>query len=164
MFSLFNWFVNLLYEYGFYQKSGNLLFLGIDDSGKTTLLHLLKTNKLIQPDPSMHPSVEEMTLGRIKFTTYDLGGHVQVRKVWKEYMPIVDGIVFMIDSNMRARFNEVKAELDALLDDEYIQHCPIVVLGNKIDKFNAASEEEILNFFNLKSKVTGKVWNFNLID
>jgi len=112
----------------------------------------------------MHPSVEEMTLGRIKFTTYDLGGHVQVRKVWKEYMPIVDGIVFMIDSNMRARFNEVKAELDALLDDEYIQHCPIVVLGNKIDKFNAASEEEILNFFNLKSKVTGKVWNFHLID
>lgn len=65
MFALFDWLINFLYEYGFYKKSGNLLFLGLDDSGKTTLLHLLKTNKLIQPDPSMHPTVEEMSLGNL---------------------------------------------------------------------------------------------------
>ncbi len=71
-------------------------------------------------------------------------------------MPIVDGIVFLIDAQKRIRFNEAKAELDALLNDEQIQNCPIAILGNKIDKFNSAGEEEILNFFNLKSLVTGK--------
>lgn len=89
MFSLFNWFLNLLYEYGFYQKSANLLFLGLDDSGKTTLLHLLKTNKLIQTKPSLHPTMEELRLGNIKFTTYDLGGHIQVQKVFQNNIALL---------------------------------------------------------------------------
>ena len=65
----------------------------------------------------------------------------------------------MIDAQCRSRFNEVKSALDGLLGDEQIQNCPIVIFGNKIDKFNAASEEEILKVFNLKSLITGKVRN-----
>ena len=157
MFNLWNWLVDFLFKYGLYQKSGKLLFLGLDDSGKTTLLYLLKTGKIIQPEPSMHATKEEMTLGKICFTTYDLGGHKQVRRVWKEYLPIVDGIVFLIDVQKRERFSECKAELDALLDDEQTQHCPILVLGNKIDKLNAAGEREIIDYFNLYHLLTGKV-------
>ena len=99
----------------------------------------------------------EKELGKIKFSTYDLGGHKQVRKVWKEYLPIVDGIVFLIDVHKRSRFSEAKDELDSLLDDEQIQNCPILILGNKIDQYDSASENEILNFFNLHHLTTGKV-------
>lgn len=120
---------------------------------------MLKDDKLALPSPTLHATSEELTLGNIRFTTYDLGGHAQVRKVWKEYFPAIDAIVFIIDVWDQKRLSESKDELDSLLNDEHCQDCPIVILGNKIDKIGAIGEQDIRNFFNLNGLTTGRVSN-----
>jgi hypothetical protein len=70
------WFIRIYYK-GIFKKDGKLLFLGLDDAGKTTLLNKLAQNRLAQPLPTMHASSDEMMLGNMKFIIYDLGGHVQ---------------------------------------------------------------------------------------
>lgn len=77
-------------------------------------------------------------------------------KVWKDYFPAVDAIVFLIDCCDRERFNESKHELDSLLTDEQLANCPVLILGNKIDVPGAASEDELRQYFGLYGQTTGK--------
>ena len=143
----FDWFwdwINEVLDYlGLRSKSGKLLLLGLDNAGKTTLVRRLVTGAMEQHEPTLHPTTEEVSLGNLTLTTYDLGGHAQARRVWRDYFPAVDAIVFLVDSCDRARLQESKAELDSLLTDEDLRDCPTAILANKIDRPGAVSEAEL---------------------
>ena len=110
-----NFFKGAFEWMGFFQKNANIVFLGLDNAGKTTLLYMLQNDRFTQTDSTMNPHQAEVQIGNIRFNSYDLGGHQAARKTWEHYYAQVDGIIFMVDSADRDRLEESKRELEELL-------------------------------------------------
>ncbi|KAJ3425636.1 hypothetical protein M0813_27601 [Anaeramoeba flamelloides] len=152
---LVNWFFDVLGWIGIYKKSAKIVFLGLDNAGKTTLMHMLKDNIMQIHEPTLHPTMEEIEIENIKFNAFDLGGHKEARRLWRDYYTTVDAVVFIVDVADQERLEESKKELNSLLSCEELRSVPFLVLGNKIDKKEAVSEEELRTIMDL-SFTTGK--------
>ena len=136
--------VNTVLGYlGLYNKKANIVFLGLDNAGKSALLHVLKTDRVTQTRPTIHPHSEELKMGNLVLNTYDLGGHETARKIWKDYFPAVNAILFLVDSVDVNRFPEAYKELNDILETPQLVNIPIAILGNKIDMAGAVSLEEL---------------------
>ena len=128
---------------GLYNKKDNLVFLGLDNAGKSDLLHVLKADRVTQTRPTIHPHSEELKMGNLVLNTYDLGGHETARKIWKDYFPAVNAILFLVDAVDVNRFPEAYKELKEILETPELVNIPIAILGNKIDMAGAVSVEEL---------------------
>ena len=155
MAAIFDWFLKWFEYFGIFKKNARILFLGLDNAGKTTLLHLLKDDRLIAHPPTFQPNMEEFTIGNVNIKAWDLGGHQQARRVWQDYLVDVDGIVFIVDASDGDRLYESRRELDALFDIDELKSTPFLILGNKIDLPSAPSEHVLRQSLGLMH-TTGK--------
>lgn len=140
---VWNWFWSLLKEVGLFQKKAKLVFLGLDNAGKTTLMNLLVNGQVQTFMPTQKPTTEEFQQDGIHFVTHDLGGHQIARRIWTEYGADADGIIFLVDSHDHERLDEAQEELANICREEAMEEIPILVLGNKIDLPNSLSEVDL---------------------
>jgi GTP-binding protein SAR1 len=129
---LVNWFKGLLGYLGLHHKKGTVLFLGLDNAGKTTLLAKLKDDRVAVHQPTLHPNSEVLQVGSLVITTHDLGGHLSARRLWAEYFGSADGIVYIVDAADTIRFEEAKSELAQLLECEELQVGAAFDQGNQL--------------------------------
>lgn len=128
----------------------NILFLGIDNAGKTTLLNKLKNDTTGTFIPTNHSNTAEVEIGNMTASIVDLGGHDAARMIWKDYFFSCDGIIFIVDVCDTDRFNIVKDAFTIVRNISTERLPPVVVFYNKIDKlnhnsFSAENDPQLIN-------------------
>jgi GTP-binding protein SAR1 len=141
--SLSRFFNNLLSSLGFLHKEASLLLLGLDNAGKTTLLHRLATGHVRPFPPTDRPRQDAFQIGGVQFAAWDLGGHEAVRHLWCDYCPQVSAVFFIIDANDNERLEEAGYELDALIGEQILAGLPIAILLNKCDLETAVTTQHV---------------------
>lgn len=130
--------------------------MGLDNSGKSTLINHLKPAHAASLDvvPTVGFSQEQFTRGSIKFTVFDMSGAGTYRSLWESFYADVNAVIFVADASDSIRMCVAKDELDALLKHPDMQkpapggggggnRCPILVFANKSDLPGALEPAEV---------------------
>lgn len=114
-----------------------VLVLGLDGAGKTSLLHCLATGSLEQ---DMRPTqgLNAVSINRedMHVEFLEIGGKEELRSYWPRYMSKALLLVFVVDSSNPQLFPLAKKHLHELLASD--PRLPLMVLANKQDLPGAA--------------------------
>ncbi|PRQ22920.1 putative small GTPase superfamily, ARF/SAR type, P-loop containing nucleoside triphosphate hydrolase [Rosa chinensis] len=128
----------------FFPKNGvRILMVGLDASGKTTILYKLKLGEIVSTVPTIGFNVETIEYRNITFTVWDVGGQDKIRPLWRHYFKNTQGLIFTVDSNDRERIPEARNELHRILSESELSNAVVLVLANKQDLPNAMCATEV---------------------
>jgi len=143
------------------KKKVRIVVVGLDNSGKTTVLNALKPRKAsLETVPTVGFSTEEFAKYGINFCAFDMSGQSRYRNLWEHYYGDVEGIIVVVDATDKLRFAVVKDELESMLGDPRIaeKKVPILFLSNKIDQPSAATPKETVEALQLDRLITDRAW------
>eukprot|EP01041_Mallomonas_annulata_P009111 gene9111-18878_t len=147
---------------GMKKTEARILVIGLDNSGKTTLVHHLKPKKAstFEVTPTVGFQVEEFSRNNINFTIFDMSGQGRYRSLWEHYYKDVQAVIYVLDSTDRFRTCVAKEELDQLLAHEDIKasNIPIIFFANKMDISGAMTPEECMEDLQL-DRIRDKPWH-----
>ncbi len=135
---------------------GNILVLGLNKAGKTTVLDRVKTNAF---NPGTKPTLAvqaiQVVLGNYKLNTIDVSGQKTLRAKWWTFTKKPDAIVYIVDlADTPERLAESKKEFEGVMThfapgspDQLSITTPVLICGNKADLVPGASLDTIRKLF-----------------
>ncbi|XP_071598995.1 ADP-ribosylation factor-like protein 9 isoform X1 [Heliangelus exortis] len=109
-----------------------ILVLGLDGAGKTSVLHSLATNQVkrsMAPTQGFNAICINTEESQMEFL--EIGGSESLRSYWKMYLSKVLLLIYVVDSADHARLPMAKQLLHQLIQNN--STLPLVVLANKQD-------------------------------
>lgn len=133
--------------------------IGLDSSGKTTVLYRLKYNQYMNTAPTIGFNCEKFRINGHAYTVWDVGGQDKLRPLWRSYTRCTDGIIFVVDSTKEDRMEEAKLELLKICKNGSNKSIPILILANKQDLPSALDVCKIEAALGLKKEFSGAQWH-----
>eukprot|EP01017_Pseudomicrothorax_dubius_P040432 TRINITY_DN6321_c0_g1_i2.p1 TRINITY_DN6321_c0_g1~~TRINITY_DN6321_c0_g1_i2.p1 ORF type:complete len:179 (+),score=57.00 TRINITY_DN6321_c0_g1_i2:168-704(+) len=140
------------------EKEARILVLGLDNSGKTTILKTLSDEDISQVSPTQGFNIKNLSHEGFKLCVWDVGGQKSLRAYWSNYFEGTDALVYVIDSADRKRLAESGAELQKLLEEDDLAGVPLLIFANKQDLIQALPAEEISDTLNLQN-IKARQWS-----
>ena len=91
-----------------------LLTLGLDNSGKTTIIKSLLGQDPTSTSPTLGFTINTLKYGKNTINFWDIGGQTTIRSYWRNYFEETDGVIWVVDSGDKLR---LKDGLNWIMDD-----------------------------------------------
>ena len=127
------------------RRNVKILFLGLETTGKTTILYQMKNGEFVETCHTIGFNVESIERENVNFSAWDVGISNKIRPLLGHYYPSTEAVVFVIDSNDRERYNEAVGMLQETITHDELSDVPILILANKQDLSDAMTRDEIHN-------------------
>jgi len=126
-----------------YAKQLEVVLIGLENSGKTTLLSVLASGAPTETVPTVGLDVKVVKRGGLQLKCWDIGGQAQYRTEWGRYTRGCDVVVFVVDAAAPHRLGDARKELHRLLEDRALEAMPLLIAANKVDLTPHVSEQEV---------------------
>jgi ADP-ribosylation factor-like protein 6 len=155
-------FDSLIEWLGLRQREVSVLVVGLDNSGKSSLLNYLRPRDIQSNDiaPTVGFNVEHFKCKGLQFNAFDMSGQSRYRTLWGNYYHTANGIIFVVDSSDKTRILVAREELQQLLShpDIITRNIPILFFANKMDIRDALSDVGVSSALGLDG-ITNKSWH-----
>ncbi|KXZ52416.1 BBS3B protein [Gonium pectorale] len=138
----------------------NVLVVGLDNSGKTTIIERLKPRpkQSMEVAPTVGFNVEEVQKGALTFTVFDMSGAGRYRTLWEQYYREADAVIFVVDSGDKLRMVVARDEMEHMLAHPNLRKVPVVFFANKKDLPISLPPAEIAQALGLND-IQDRPWN-----
>ncbi len=82
-----------------FQRKMEIVLLGLENSGKTTMLNQLSLGQALPSAPTIGLNIKQVKKDGINMKVWDIGGQVQFRREWGKYTKGSDVILFILDAS-----------------------------------------------------------------
>jgi GTPase SAR1 family protein len=121
-----------------------LLLLGLDGAGATTILYRLKLQKFIITVPTLGSVEETIRWGSEEILFHDLGGTDKLRPLWPMYQDGIQGVIYVVDAADRRLVDANRRELRRFYRAAVKLHdAPLLIFATKQDLSDAMTSEEL---------------------
>lgn len=144
----------------FGRKRARLLILGLDSPGRTTALYRLKLGETVTTIPTIGFNVEDVQIGDVMYSMWDVGGRDKIRPLWRHYFQNTSAIIFSVRSSKRIfeeMLDEYKQELFGLCAEDELRDAVLLVWANFQDLPDALTVDQIAEKLEL-NKLNGRCY------
>lgn len=121
-----------------------VLTLGLDNSGKTTVIKQMLGQDINTISPTMGFQIDSLPYGDYIINLWDIGGQTTIRNFWGNYFDKTNTVIWVIDCLSVERLEESYRELrDKVILQDRLLGVYLCILINKVDLL--ATEEEVVN-------------------
>ncbi|CAI9103603.1 OLC1v1002120C2 [Oldenlandia corymbosa var. corymbosa] len=98
----------------------NILMVGLDCAGKTTILYRLKGREVVIDMPTVGFNLETLEYKNISFQVQDMAGQNMRPPYLKCYYQNIRGMIYVVDSNDRDRIFDARDNLKVQLEEFHL--------------------------------------------
>ena len=136
-------------------QASEVLILGADGVGKTSLLYKLKLNKDVQTIHTIGFNVEEINYKDKIIRMWDIGEDVKKKNLLKQYMADSKCIIYVLNLADKERLDYYIEYFNSMLDQlKNYMNIPIIIFGNKFNDKAEFEPEEMLKKINFPPEIT----------